>query len=825
VTPSKEGIAPLEGLRVVDLSPDRVGAQVSQTLADYGAEVIWIEAPGGSRLRQQRSFPFLARGKRSVVADLATAEGVLRVRSLAASADVLIETFRPGVADRMGLGYEALSAANPTLVYTSITGFGRQGPWAHLKGYEGVVASVLGLYAAFGGLGDRTHPPFVTVPWCSIAASQTALQGILSALLEREASGHGQWVETNLAQALTIHEGASSSWYGYLVSHRWPDAYVATPPVNATGTPMHHFVFRLLVGQTKDGRWLQFAQNRPHLFEAFLRALGLDWMLTDPKWKGIPVLEDEQLRVELLQRMLAGVRERTLGEWQEVFEEDRDVFAELYRYGPEVLEHPQLVHDGSTVEIDDPERGPVRQPGPQFVMRATPAELKGPAPLLDDGAGASWTARTAGASWSSPGADTLEPPSGHAPLEGVTILELAVQYAAPYGVTLLADLGARVIKVEQLEGDSIRRQQLSFPEVGGGKVLQGKESVAVDIRTPEGLQIVHQLAERVDAVVDGFRAGAAERGGFDAETLRRINPDLLYVSAAGYGIGAPCGDRAAFAPSFGAAGGIAAAHLGGPGPEDPTISLEEVAARSIVLRGASASKYASADGIGALGVATVSLLGLLARARGAGGQHLVSSMLLSTAHAMASDVVDFPGSPHELGPGPDMRGPSARYRIYDAADGPVFLAAPLAGEWGDLAEAMAPHIDLRADVRFATETDRQRNDSVLGEVLAGVFVTRGKDDWQKDLSVADVACVAVTTGPNEELLISDEYGRASGYLVDVTHPVFDAHPRLAPVVRFSRSATSARAGDLCGSATDRVLVELGYTSEQIADLRAKSVVG
>jgi len=150
---------PLEGVRVVDLSPDRVGAQVSQTLADYGADVIWVERPGGSRLRQQRAFPFYGRGKRSVVADLGTPEGIERVRSLAVGADVLIETFRPGVADRLGLGYETLEAANPGLVYTSITGFGRKGPWAHLKGYEGVVASVLGVYGSFSAMSSSARPP------------------------------------------------------------------------------------------------------------------------------------------------------------------------------------------------------------------------------------------------------------------------------------------------------------------------------------------------------------------------------------------------------------------------------------------------------------------------------------------------------------------------------------------------------------------------------------------------------------------------------------------------------------------------------------------
>ena len=600
MAPSGEVRGPLEGVRVVDLSPDRVGAQLSQTLADYGADVVWVEPRGGSRLREQRAFPFLGRGKRSVVADLHTDEGVGRVSALAASADVFLETFRPGVADRLGLGYDVLAASNPGLVYTSITGFGRRGPWANLKGYEGVVASVLGVYGSFSGMNPGGRPPFVTVPWCTHAATSSALQGILSGLLERDRSGRGQWVETNLAQAVTIHEGASSSWYTYLVHTRWPEAFVSAPTV------AHHFLYRLLVAQTKDGRWLQFAQNRPHLFEAFMRALGLDWMLTDPKWSGIPVLEDAAQREELLLRMLDGVRDRTLSDWQEVFEADRDVYAELYRDGPEVLDHPQLVSDGSVIELVDPRRGAVRQPGPQFAMTATPGAVQGPAPVLGDGAETAWEPRVM---------ERRSATARAAPLAGVTVLELAVQYAAPYGPTMLADLGARVIKVEQLEGDSIRRQVPQFPEVGAGKVMQGKESVAVDIATPEGREILHELAAQVDVVVNGFRAGAAERGGFDFDTLQAINPDIVYVHAAGYGVSPPCGDRASFAPSFGAAGGIAAAHLGGPGPQDPSISLPEVVARSIVLRSASATKYASADGIGALGVANAALLGLVARAR------------------------------------------------------------------------------------------------------------------------------------------------------------------------------------------------------------------
>ena len=118
-------MGPLEGLTVIDLSPTRVGAQVTQTLADFGADVLWIEPPGGSALRAQPSFPFLARGKDSIVLDLKCEADVEVARDLATTANVLVETFRPGVTDRLGLGFDDLQALNRRLVYASITGFGR----------------------------------------------------------------------------------------------------------------------------------------------------------------------------------------------------------------------------------------------------------------------------------------------------------------------------------------------------------------------------------------------------------------------------------------------------------------------------------------------------------------------------------------------------------------------------------------------------------------------------------------------------------------------------------------------------------------------------
>ena len=164
------------------------------------------------------------------------------------------------------------------------------------------------------------------------------------------------------------------------------------------------------------------------------------------------------------------------------------------------------------------------------------------------------------------------------------------------------------------------------------------------------------------------------------------------------------------------------------------------------------------------------------------------------------------------------------YRIYDATDGWVFLAAPCEHEWEPLVAALAPYVDLAGDGRFTNESDRCRNDAELADVLAVVFASRGKDDWERELVRADVGCVAVTTDSIETMLWSDSFSRAAGYLVDVEHPIFETHPRLAPLVRFSRSSTRAEPGVLAGSATDTVLRELGHSDGSIANLRERSII-
>src|SRR5712692_6094965 len=170
---------PLAGLRVLDLSNSPAGAHASHTLADFGAEVVHVEPPGGSPLRAAPGYPFIARGKKSIALDLHDADDRTLARTLALGADVLIETFRPGVAERLGLGYEELSAENPRLVYGSVTAFGRSGPYANAKGYEALVMARIGALATSGAMVARDGPAHVSVPYCTYAASQTLLTGVL----------------------------------------------------------------------------------------------------------------------------------------------------------------------------------------------------------------------------------------------------------------------------------------------------------------------------------------------------------------------------------------------------------------------------------------------------------------------------------------------------------------------------------------------------------------------------------------------------------------------------------------------------------------------
>ncbi|MCF8587321.1 CaiB/BaiF CoA-transferase family protein [Gordonia liuliyuniae] len=808
---------PLSGLVVVDASSTLPGAQVSQFLADCGAEVIMVEPPGGSMVRQMPGWPALLRGKKSVTLDLRTDEGRDRLRALLVGADVFVHTLRPTTAERIGLTADALSEKYPRLVTAHITGWGSDSPWRDYKGWEGLVYAKTGAMWSKRQLTLRPGPAMVTAPYASWGASQAAVHGVLAALLDREVSGRGQVVESDLVRGLGALE--VYNWFYELVLHRYPGAFTPMDVAyDENGVPQAYLIYALLIAATKDGTWMQFAQTAPRLMQAWLIELGLAPELADKKWEGFPMLPTAELREEWWTKMLERVQDRTFEEWQATFERNPDVSAEIFRSPEGSFEHPQTVFEKRVEVIDQPGLGPVTQASTLVHTDAGPLSKIRPAPAAGADDEFLDTLITAAS------AKRATAPAGDAgaglPLYGVTILEFGSMFAGPYGTAVLTDLGARVIHVEPLEGDGIR-SLVAFPEAGGAKVMQGKESLAVDVSSAEGLAIIHALVTDVDLVVQCFRGDSAARLGVGEAELKALNPNLVYLNAPGYGTTGPYAARPAYAPSIDAAAGISATD--GGGVEAPA-DMREAKLRAATLHAAGAVNCAQADGIAALGVGTGLLLGLYAKRRGVEMPGMTTTMLASAQQSMIALNTQYDGRPNIDHVDTEFYGLHALYRLYRAADGWVFLAAPYEHEWAALVTALAPYVDLASDERFADQNGRRANDAQLVEVLSHVFGRRGKLDWESELTAQNVGCVEVAEENMEWKMQSDEFFDA-GYAVEAVSPIFDEHRRLAPITRFSRSQTKADAGCTLGQHTTAILQSVGYDEAAIADLVERSIVG
>ncbi|MGD9798062.1 MAG: CoA transferase, partial [Acidimicrobiia bacterium] len=664
-----QGTGPLAGLVVIDLSTTLASAYASLLYADCGAEVIQIEPPGGSRLRSHPAWPFWMRGKKSIELDLHDAGDAAVARDLALGADVVFDAFRPGVADRLGLGYDELSAGNPGLVYTSITGFGRTGPLANVKAYEAVVMAKTGsMYGA--NRSGRAGPVVMNVAGATMAGALLAIQGSLIALHERAGSGHGQRVDATLIQGMMAQD--PWTYFAQVLVRLYPDAFsgVGMAPGPGRPTPTSWLSFGLLTGYSKDHRWMQFAHATQKQYHAFVEELGLGWAFDDPELKDAANHEDPAVRTRWWDLMLEAAGSKTVAEWQEVFDRDGNTFAETYLDGTELFDHPQFVHDENVAEVEIPGIGHAREMGVLVKLSGTPGDPTAPPPAVGEHAG-ELRARPRRVPDVPSGS-----PDDRPPLDGVMIVDLGTFYAAPFGSAMLTDQGARVIKVEPLEGDPIRFN-MPIPEWAGVRVTQGKESIALDVFTDEGRAIVTKLLERADLVMHSYRGGVAARMGFDAEAAIALNPDLIYHHGQGYGLTGPYSRRQAYAPTIAAGSGFAR-RSGGGGPEGQPLTLEEIKDQGPFLAGAQSGHP---DGMAALAVGAALALGLVARDLGRGGQSSMTTMLNTMGHVMGDALIDYEGAGAPLTTDPEMYGFSALYRVYEASVGWVVLCVTDDREW------------------------------------------------------------------------------------------------------------------------------------------------
>ena len=364
----------LDGIRVLDLSRVMAGPYCTMLMADLGADVVKLERPGqGDDFRSRREpggvgavFAALNRNKRSVTVDLQHPEGAKLAFELARRADVIVENFLPGGAAKLGLGYDEVSAANPAVVYASISGFGQSGPYATRPAYNTVAQGISGIMALTGMPGQPPTRLGGTVT--DIAAAFVAFGAVNAALVHRLRSGRGQYLDVNLlASTLGLVPD--------VVAHYFESGVRPGREGNRNGQIAPAEAFR-----TRDG-YVNVVVINQGQWERFCRALGDAELLSDPRF----ATRDRRLtnRDELAARIERVLLTAASAEWIGRFEAAKIPCGPIYEFD-EVFEDPQVRHLGLLTELDQPGYGPMKMLDFPFKASATPASIRRPAPRLGE---------------------------------------------------------------------------------------------------------------------------------------------------------------------------------------------------------------------------------------------------------------------------------------------------------------------------------------------------------------------------------------------------------------------------------------------------------
>ncbi len=802
-----------EGLLVLDFSWGMAGGLTTAVLADFGAEVIKIEPPAGDPFRNHPAWIVWNRGKKSAVLDLKASEDRDKAYHLVEQADVVLEAFRPGVASRLGIDYPTLSAINPRLIYASISGWGQHGPLSQIAGYEGVIAAKSGRMATFEGQMNRPGPAYAAVQVATWAASQAAVRGILATLLARDSSGRGQWVQTSLLQGMLPYDLAGLMLRQF--SRQDPKRY----PPDTLGAMLRLPMLQYIPARTKDGKWLQHANLMDRLFRSYLKAVGLGWVLEEELFKNAPVMNAEG-REALRDLILTKMQERTLDEWMELYVADGNIAAEPFGYATDGMKHAQFVHNSHTIEIADPRVGRLKTVGLLARLNDTLGEVGGPAPELGQHTKEVLERIRRVRPEAAVRSETITTwPSNKPLLDGLMLLDFSMVIAGPYAAAMLADMGMRVIKVDATPD---REQTIS---TGGMALINlknyaGKEAIQINLQSPEGQAIIHQLIARADVLLHNFRPGVPQRLAIDWNTSQRINPRLIHVYVGAYGANGPHHRRPGAHPIPGAllGGALRQAGRANPPAPDQPMDLDEIKEASRLLMRAN---EANPDPNTSQAVATSIMLALLARSRTGRGQSVEVTMLQANAWANADEAFDYEGRAPCMLPDEQCFGLNALYRLYWANEGWVFLACPFDHEWKAFCTA-AKREDLYADSRFASASGRNAHDAELVQEISKIFSTQSADAWEQLMTAAGVACVRADQDLGSFL---EEHPQAAvnRMAVEVDSPRFGKHLRHGSIVDFSEAPARLTHGAFAGEHTLRVLRELNYTEAQIRDLHSRRI--
>jgi crotonobetainyl-CoA:carnitine CoA-transferase CaiB-like acyl-CoA transferase len=783
--------AVLDDLVVVEVGSSMVGSLAAMLLGDYGARVCKVERPGAGSETPSDPGPLVwDRNKARIELDLTTEGGRASLRELAAGADVLIETFAPGQAARLGVDLAAFRAAQPRLITCSVTGYGASGEWADRPGWDALVQARSGL-AGEQPAWLRDGPTFLHTPLPTYGAFYLASCGINAALRAREVTGLGQHVATSLMQGAVL-------WTTMI----WTRAERPTPDLTTV------FKYRDLMPTPTYGAADGWFHPMPQAIGVGKAHFGVEDPDLDPAL-GLGDHDSRRRYQDAVERMF---RSHPKDEWLELLWA-AEVPAQPALPPGECHTHPQVVHNRVVTQAEVPGHGRLAQLGHPYHLQldeerdpVPPVRIEEPAELFAArGPAGAPTASSAG------GAPDRAParPLDRA-LSGVRVLDYGVALAGPFGPMVMADLGADVIKIDTVS-----------PAVGtsGGFLWaacqRSKRSIAINLKSPEGQQISHKLIASADVLHYNMRVGVAERLGFGYQQARAVNPSIVYCHLTGYGNTGPLASWPGVDQMGQALAGIEWEQGGGFDGGDPQWS-----------------RFGMCDAAAGLLSVIGVLQALYHRERTGEGQQ-VETNILNAGMVFASDVLSggagLPDRAHldrlQTGFGP-------LHRFYETAEGWLCIVVSTEAEWHALTGAIGrPELDQ--DPRFADPSARQGHSAELADELGRALGAKSARDWFAALDAAGVPCEVVRQSPDDDrssggsapTWFADPDAQRNRWVVANDHPVWGRLEQPGGLVELS--ATPGRApgaAPIIGEHTREVLLELGYAADEIDDLRARGIV-
>ena len=818
MTQTTEYQGPLAGLNVIDFGHYYAGPMVGMLLADQGATVIRIVKPGKPELREQQ-YRLLNRNKKLLTLDLKTDEGKAQALSLIENADVVIENFRPEVMKRLGLDYASLKDKNPGLIYLSLPGFASTDKErAHIQAWEGIIAAASGIFTEAHYLRQKLNfpPLYASVPLSSAYGSMYGAIAVMAALVAREENGYGTVIEVPLVDAgwstcIDKYKLRAANPDTALPDFMKPSAYSPEDNNTVQLEKLYLGMSGIYSYDSADGRKMLVFTVKPKFAESLYNALGIDerlkqegYIIEDP-WKGnwdynlghigmMMSTEQAQRAKDIVSEIMLT---RTADEW-DVFMENIGVPFTYVRTRDEWLALEPLLKSGVLTRMNDGNS--------VLTVPGRVADMSGPGGVFFDvSPNEPETVDIKQAEDLLQQVPTDKLPQGQKTLQkkgdllkGLKVLDLCSIVAGPTASYSLAQYGAEVIRAEPPQSFNLPLHLSDMLEVN-----QGKRSIVMDMKTAPGREIFQRMVCWADIVLHNRLDDTARRLGVTPVQLQEINPKVVVcqMSALG-GTWRHCGgweNRVGFDPIANMPSGLLV-HYG---------SLEYPMAFGGI----------SADLMGGFGLALCSLLGIYQqRKTGYAGEGLCSLARATSYNQLVWMISEHGSSDWGEARGQFSVGEHWWARLYQCADRWIYVETT----------------EDRASVLAETVAERQDADV---QALESHFAKYESAYWLKKLDAADVACHLVMSA--DDICVDENIRRVSNEAADETaNGMFkllrwDDHPCGKPIIM--PEITWVRVGEnqsyrrltptpKVGANSREILLELGYSEEEVAELIRIKVV-